>query len=87
MVFSIRNTASVRCSVGVRLSEGPLWEVPLYMRDREGGRKEGGRGREGGREAGREREKKKQAIKAWRVCVNHWEPFWLDQLRSSSAFR
>ena len=30
MVFSIRNTASVRCSVGVRLSEGPLWEVPLY---------------------------------------------------------
>ena len=30
MVFSIRNTASVRCSVGVRFSEGPLWEVPLY---------------------------------------------------------
>ena len=29
MVFSIRNTASVRCSVGVRFSEGPLWEVPL----------------------------------------------------------
>ena len=23
------NTASVRCSVGVRFSEGPLWEVPL----------------------------------------------------------
>ena len=31
MVFSIRNTASVRCSVGVRFSEGPLWEVPLYI--------------------------------------------------------
>ena len=28
MVFSI-NTASIRCSVGVRFSEGPLWEVPL----------------------------------------------------------
>ena len=31
MVVSIRNTASVRCSAGVRFSEGPLWEVPLYM--------------------------------------------------------
>ena len=30
MVVSIRNMASVRCSVGVRFSEGPLWEVPLY---------------------------------------------------------
>ena len=30
MVVSIRNTAIVRCSVGVRFSEGPLWEVPLY---------------------------------------------------------
>ena len=30
MVVSIRNTASVRCSVGVRFSEGPLWEIPLY---------------------------------------------------------
>ena len=29
MVFSIHNTASVCCSVGVRFSEGPLWEVPL----------------------------------------------------------
>ena len=29
MVISIHNTASVRCSVGVRLS-GLLWEVPLY---------------------------------------------------------
>ena len=26
---SIRNTTSVRCSVGVRFSEGLLWEVPL----------------------------------------------------------
>ena len=25
--------ASVRCSVGVRFSEGPLWEVPLYTND------------------------------------------------------
>ena len=33
MVVSIRNTASVRCSVGVHFSEGPdpLWEVELYM--------------------------------------------------------
>ena len=30
MVFSSRNTANVRCSVVVRLSEGPL-QVPLYM--------------------------------------------------------
>ena len=29
MVFSIRNMASVGCSLGVRFSEGPLWEVPL----------------------------------------------------------
>ena len=29
MVFSIRNTASVGCSVDVRFSEGPLREVPL----------------------------------------------------------
>ena len=29
MVVSIHNTASVRCSVGVRFSEGPLLEVPL----------------------------------------------------------
>ena len=31
MAFSICNMASVRCSMGVRFSEGPLWEVPLYV--------------------------------------------------------
>ena len=31
VVVSIRNTTSVRCSVGVRFSEGPLWKVPLYI--------------------------------------------------------
>ena len=31
MVISIRNTAGVRCREVVRFSEGPLWEVRLYL--------------------------------------------------------
>ena len=31
MVISICNTAGVRCREVVRFSEGPLWEVRLYL--------------------------------------------------------
>ena len=31
MVTLIRNTAGVRCREVVRFSEGPLWEVRLYV--------------------------------------------------------
>ena len=33
MVTLIRNTAGVRCREVVRFSEGPLWEVRLYIYD------------------------------------------------------
>ena len=31
-LWYFRNTASVCCSVGVRFSEGPLWEVPIQWK-------------------------------------------------------